>query len=92
MRENEVFFWGVHTGAEIDLVFEKRGKLYGVEVKYTQAPSLTPSMRSAIQELSLKHLWVVYPGKEGYPLSRNVTVIPLAGSDKIDEDKIPSYQ
>ncbi len=78
VREDEAFFWGVHTGAELDLVFEKKGKLFGIEVKYAQAPSLTPSMRSALAELSLKHIWVVYPGREAYPLSRSVTVIPLA--------------
>jgi len=77
LREEDAFFWGVHTGAELDLVFEKKGKLYGAEVKYAQAPSLTPSMRFALTELSLEHLWVVYPGKEGYPLNRKVTVVPL---------------
>lgn len=79
LREDEIFFWGVHTGAEMDLVFEKGGRLYGIEVKYAQAPSLTPSMRFASAELSLKRLWVVYPGSEVYPLNRNVTVVPLTG-------------
>ena len=83
LKEDETFFWGVHTGAELDLVFGKKGKLFGIEVKYTQAPPLTPSMRFALSELSLKHLWVIYPGKEEYPLSRSVTVIPLANLDKI---------
>ena len=78
LTEDEAFFWGVHGAAELDLVFEKKGRLYGVEIKYTQAPSFTPSMRSALSELSLKHLWVVYPGKESYPLCRNVTAIPLS--------------
>jgi len=79
LRENEAFFWGVHTGAELDLVFERKGKLYGVEIKYAQAPSFTPSMRFAMQELSLKHLWVIYPGNEAYLLDRNATVVPLSG-------------
>jgi len=83
LREEDAFFWGVHTGAELDLVFERKGKLYGVEIKYSQAPSLTPSMRFAFAELQLKHLWVVYPGQEEYPLNRNVTVIPLTGLEKI---------
>lgn len=83
LKEEEAFFWGVHTGAELDMVFEKKGKLYGIEVKYTQAPSLTPSMRFALSELSLKHLWVVYPGKEKYPLSHDITVVPLADLDKM---------
>lgn len=79
LKEDEAFFWGVHSAAELDLVFEKKGKLYGIKVKYTQAPSLTPSMRFALSELSLKHLWVIYPGKERYSLGRDVTVIPLTG-------------
>lgn len=87
LREEEAFFWGVHTGAELDLVFEKKGKLYGIEVKYSQAPSLTPSMRFALKGLSLKHLWVVYPGKEKYSLNRDATVIPLTDINKAIEFK-----
>lgn len=82
LREDEAFFCGVHTGAELDMVFEKKGKLYGIEVKYAQAPSLTPSIRFALSELSLKHLWVIYPGKEKYPLSRDITVVPLKDLSK----------
>ncbi len=83
LKEDETFFWAVHAAAEIDLVFRKKGGLYGVEVKYVQAPNFTQSMRSAFKELSLKHLWIIYPGKESYPLDRNVTVIPLADLNKI---------
>jgi predicted AAA+ superfamily ATPase len=83
LKEDEAFFWGVHAAAEIDLVFPQKGELYGVEVKYAQAPNLTQSMRSALKELSLKHLWIIYPGKESYPLDRKVTVIPLADLDKL---------
>jgi len=83
LKEDEAFFWGVHAAAEIDLVFPRKGELYGVEVKYAQAPNLTQSISSALKELSLKHLWIIYPGKESYPLDRKVTVIPLADLDKL---------
>lgn len=83
LREDEVFFWGVHTGAEIDMVFKKKGKLYGVEVKYTLAPSVTPSIRSAIEELDLVHVWVVYSGRDKYSLANNVTAIPISETEKI---------
>jgi predicted AAA+ superfamily ATPase len=86
LKEDEAFFWGVHAAAEIDLVFQKKGGLYGVEVKYGQAPTLTQSMRSALKELSLKHLWIIYPGKESYFLDRNVTVIPLSDLNRIKVD------
>ena len=77
IKESQVYFWGVHTGAEIDLVFEKNGQLYGVEVKYSQAPAVTASIKAAIEELSLKHVWVIYPGREKYQLSKDVTVVPI---------------
>lgn len=86
LKEEEVFFWGVHAAAEIDLVFQKKGRLYGIEVKYAQAPGITPSMRSAMAELSLSHLWIIYPGKESYPLDRNVTVIALSDLNKLTTD------
>lgn len=84
LKEDEAFFWGIHASAEIDLVFQKNGQLYGVEVKYSQAPGLTSSMRIAFEELGLKQLWVIYPGKTEYLLDKNVTVIPLTGINKLN--------
>ena len=83
LKENEIYFWGVHASAEIDLVFQKSGRLYGVEFKYAQAPGFTSSMRMASEELALKHLWVIYPGSEAYALNKNVTVIPLTELNEI---------
>lgn len=83
LKEEEVFFWSVHSAAEVDLVFPKKGRLYGLEVKYLQAPRVTNSMRSAMAELSLSHLWIIYPGKVSYPLDKNITVIPMSDLNKI---------
>ncbi|MCM8792139.1 MAG: ATP-binding protein [Candidatus Omnitrophica bacterium] len=83
LRDEEVFFWGVHTGAELDIVFRKRGRLYGIEIKYAQAPSINPSMRSAFSELALKYLWVIYPGREGYLLNRKIKVLSANEIEKI---------
>lgn len=77
LREEEAFFWATHTGAELDLVFRKRGRLWGIEVKYHEAPTVTRSMRSALTELELAHLWVVYPGDKIYPLEQNITAVGL---------------
>jgi len=77
LREEEVFYWAVHTGAELDLVFLRKGKLWGVEHKYSEAPKLTKSMKSAIEELSLEHLWVVYPGDTSYSLGSNASAVPI---------------
>jgi hypothetical protein len=77
LREEEAHFWALHTGPEVDLVFQQKGRLWGVEAKYADAPSFTPSMRSALKELDLAHLWVVYPGRTRYPLNPHVTALPL---------------
>ena len=77
LRQEETFFWSIHTGAELDLVFRHKGRLYGAEVKYNEAPALTRSMTSAMKELSLVHLWVIYPGKNNYSLDKAVSAVSI---------------
>jgi uncharacterized protein len=78
LKEEEVFFWAVHTGAEIDMVFKKNGRLWGIECKYHDAPKMTKSIISAQSELSLEHVWIIYPGKKSYQLNKHTSVIPLS--------------
>lgn len=85
-RDEDVYFWRAHTGAEVDLLFHERGKAWGVEVKYTLQPKLTRSMRTAIEELDLEHLWVIIPEGERYPLAENVTVLPIGMLSAIEDE------
>ncbi len=73
----QVYFWGTHSGAELDLVFLRGGKRYGIEIKFSEAPQVTVSMRNAVADLSLSHLWVVYPGKHIVPVETTITLWPL---------------
>ena len=34
-------------------------------------------MRIALDDLGLSHLYVVYPGKESYPVADNISVVSL---------------
>ncbi len=77
LKEEDVYFWGLHSGAELDLLFPKKGHLWGVEIKYQDAPKITLSMRSALSELELAHLWIVFPGKGLYPLDNRITAVGL---------------
>ncbi len=54
------------------------GHNWGVEFKYEDAPRRTRSMQTAIEDLQLACLWIVYPGKTAYSLAENIRVIPLA--------------
>ena len=72
------YFWATHTGAEVDLLLFRKGRRYGVEIKFQDAPGLSPSMRNALQDLQLDHLTVIYPGERGYALADRVDVVPFA--------------
>ena len=73
----ECFVWGVHTGAELDLLVVRGRERLGFEVKHTSSPRLTPSMRSAMEALQLRRLDVVVPGAEVYPLADDVRVVGI---------------
>ena len=47
----------------------------GSEIKYSDAPRLTPSMKIAMRELKLHRLSVLYPGERSYPLADRIQVI-----------------
>jgi len=78
-RPEELAFWATHSGAEVDLFWQERGRNWAIEFKYADAPRLTPSMTSARKDLDLAHLWVVYPGDRAYPLGPDITALPLTG-------------
>lgn len=77
-RDHEIFFWKVHSGSELDLVWQEHGTMWGVEFKYSDAPTLTASMKEAADILKLRRLWVVYPGTRRYELNERTTVLPVA--------------
>jgi len=74
---DDVYFWATHNGAEIDLVFSKSGRMYGVEVKRADAPTMTPSMRIALEDLKLEGIAVIYPGQKRYSLHKKINVVPF---------------
>jgi predicted AAA+ superfamily ATPase len=74
----EAYYWAVHSGPELDLLLFHQGKRLGFEIKWSDAPSLTKSMQSAIEALKLDHLFVVYPGSDLYPIANRIEAIPLS--------------
>lgn len=77
VQPSEAYFWGTHNRAELDLFFLHKGKRFGVEFKFTEAPKITKSMQTALIDLGLDHLWVIYPGEHTYPLHDKITALPL---------------
>ena len=75
---DQAYFWATHTGAELDLLMFKHGKRVGVEFKRADAPTVTPSMRIAMNDLGLDALYVIYPGSQRFSLSDRIEALPLS--------------
>ncbi|OGX08708.1 MAG: hypothetical protein A2Z88_01805 [Omnitrophica WOR_2 bacterium GWA2_47_8] len=71
------YFWATHQGAEIDLVFNKGGRMYGVEIKRADAPTMTPSMRIALEDLKFERIAVIYPGEKRYAIHKKIDAVPF---------------
>jgi uncharacterized protein len=78
VRPDEVSFWRTHTGAELDLLVVRGQRRIGFEIKRTTAPTITPSMRSAMQDLRLDSLTVVHAGAESFRLGKQTRAVPVA--------------
>jgi hypothetical protein len=77
LRPGEAYFWGTHSGAELDLLLTHRGRRFGFEFKYSEAPRVTRSAHTAISDLQLDHVWVVHPGEHAFPIEKKITAMPL---------------
>ena len=76
----QAYFWATHNGAELDLLLLTGGKRVGVEIKRVDAPKRTRSMITALTDLSLDALFVVYPGRTRYMLDDRITALPAGES------------
>jgi hypothetical protein len=85
LRPQECYFWATHAGAELDLLVVRGRKRWGFEVKRTSAPSITPSMRTALDDLKLQRLFVVHAGQHSFDMAKNIRAIAL--SHLLDELK-----
>jgi len=85
-RAGQCYFWATHTGAELDLLVVAGRQRYAFEIKRTSAPRVTRSMRSALQDLALDRLDVVYPGSETFALSRRIRAV---GARRLIKDVTP---
>ncbi|MDB6038934.1 MAG: ATPase superfamily-like protein, partial [Verrucomicrobiales bacterium] len=75
--DREAYFWATHGGAELDLLVISRGRKYGFEFKYGDAPSMTKSMHVALNDLKLERLLVIHPGKNCYEMNERTEAVTL---------------
>lgn len=83
---DDAFFWATHQGAEIDLIMRRGDRLFGVECKRADAPGMTRSIKTALADLGLERVAVVYPGDRRYPIAEKVEAVPV--SDLVVPDRL----
>ena len=76
LRVRDAWFWGAHSGGEVDLLVRHAGRRIGFEAKFNEAPKLSRSMHQVVELLALDHLFVLCPTRAEYPLAERVTVLP----------------
>jgi predicted AAA+ superfamily ATPase len=67
------------AGAEMDLVLELGGKkgIWAIEIKHGLEPKPTRGFYSAIDDIKPQKAFIVYSGRDSYPLAKNIEVIGL---------------
>ena len=76
-QEGEAYSWGVHTGAELDLLVVRGRQRRGFEIKFTQSPRPTASMHSAMESLGLDAIDVVHAGAQTFDMARGLRALSI---------------
>lgn len=72
------WFYRTSAGAEIDLVIEySNKKKYAIEIKRSLSPSVSKGFHLGYEDVGATNRFIVYPGKERFPVTKEVTAIPL---------------
>ena len=74
----EAFFYRSVRGAEIDLIIKHRDqRIMAIEIKLSSAPKLERGFYEACLDINPTHKYVVYDGKESFPMKEGVIAISL---------------
>lgn len=76
-KPEEAYFWAIHGQAELDLLIVKRGKRLGFEIKFTDQPKVTGSMKKAKGLLELDDLVVIFPGNKSFLIDEGIHAVGL---------------
>ena len=77
IQADELYFYSIHSGSELDLLAFRNGRRIGFEFKFGDAPRMSKSLGIVRDDLELHELWVVYPGDRKYALSERISTLPL---------------
>ncbi|WP_417591458.1 ATP-binding protein [Owenweeksia hongkongensis] len=76
--DDEYYFYRTQDGAEIDFLVRRNNSwLLAAEIKLSNSPTLTKGTHIAMEDLELKHLFVITPEADNYYIKENIEVIGL---------------
>ena len=75
--QGECYFWSAYGRAELDLLIFSGSRRIGLEIKHTDKPKITRSLRTAREDLKIDECYIVYPGKERFPLDESTQAVGL---------------
>lgn len=83
----ELYHYRSRGGAEIDLILKIPGVdgLTAVEIKRSLAPKVERGFWNAMEDTQCKRAFVIYPGKDRWPMAENVAVLPISQLQTIFE-------
>jgi len=72
------WFYRTSAGAEVDLVIETNSReKFAIEIKRSQAPSVSKGFHLGCEDIKATKRFIVYPGKERFPVTKEITAIPI---------------
>lgn len=72
------YFYRTAVGAEIDLILKtENSSPVAVEIKYSLSPKLSKGFQVGYKDLGCKKGAVIYPGKDVYKITKNITALPI---------------
>ncbi|KKU18991.1 MAG: hypothetical protein UX30_C0021G0008 [Candidatus Saccharibacteria bacterium GW2011_GWA2_46_10] len=77
LLDEKIYFWQVHSGASVDLLFFRHGRPWGIEVKFSGPLGLTKSIYSASTELELAGVCILHAGIKSYFLGKKELVCAI---------------
>lgn len=78
LKTRDFYYWRTQSGVELDLMVLKDGIKLGFEVKFSETPKITRSMMSALDDLKLDHLFLIYKGQREFSLNEKIQAVPAS--------------
>ncbi|MBY0272118.1 MAG: ATP-binding protein [Alphaproteobacteria bacterium] len=75
--QEDCYFWATSNQAELDLLIVRGSQRMGFEFKYTDAPKMSRSLHSALEDLKLEKITVITPGDMDFLIHEKVRAVGL---------------